>query len=591
MNLAQAPNINYLWAQLIIEELYRNGVNFLGIAPGSRSSPLTIAAAQHPHIQPCVHYDERGLAFHALGHAAATHTPAVIITTSGTAVANCLPAVVEAAKKKLPLIILTADRPPELRHTGAMQTIDQVKIFGNYVKWMVDMPCPTRDIKLAAVLTTIDQAVYQARNHPPGVVHLNCMLREPLAPIKTQDNFLSYITGLAGWQGGQEPWTQYLSPERYLSPEKADHLSQTLAQIRQGVIVVGKLAREQDRHAVLSLARRLNWPIFADITSGLRLGHKSRQGIAYYDLMLLSQGLSKVGTIDGILHFGGRITSNRWYQFCETVHPEHYIMVLNHPLRNDPLHQVTLRIEGSAANVWSALQDHTLTKGEGRFLSRMQKLSEKIDDLLTTDLQKNRHLHDGITARLIAQHIPAQTGLFLGNSMPIRYMDMLAVPHGQPVWVEGNRGASGIDGNVAAAAGFARGLQKPVTLFIGDLALLHDLNSLSLLKNLSIPLIIVVLNNNGGGIFSYLPIAECPEVFERYFATPQDVEFAPVAGMFGIHYARPKTVQQFVAEYTMAFVRKRHTLIEVHTDRQVSLKRQRFLEEQVRMMIDKEVEK
>jgi len=177
-----APNVQYLWAKLIVEELLRSGAGHFFLAPGSRSTPLALAVARNRRARYHVHFDERGTAFAALGYGRATGKPAVWITTSGTAVANGLPAVVEAATDGVPLILLTADRPPELRETGANQTIDQAKIFGDYVRWQLDLPVPDPAIDPAFVLTTVDQAVYRSLRAPAGPVHLNCMFREPLVP-------------------------------------------------------------------------------------------------------------------------------------------------------------------------------------------------------------------------------------------------------------------------------------------------------------------------------------------------------------------------------------------------------------------------
>ena len=195
-------NINHCWASLMVEELIRLGADYFCVAPGSRSSPLVIALAQNKNAKSFVHFDERGLSFHAMGYAAATGKPAVLICTSGTAAANFFSAVIEASKKKLPLIVLTADRPPELRQTGAAQTIDQVGIFGKYTQWTTDMPCPDIQIGPGFVLTTIDQAWYQAIRHR-GVAHINCMYRPPLTLVKTKDDFTSYTKVLNRWEIGR----------------------------------------------------------------------------------------------------------------------------------------------------------------------------------------------------------------------------------------------------------------------------------------------------------------------------------------------------------------------------------------------------
>src|SRR3989338_1703632 len=196
MNFAKSPNLNQLWADLLVEELVRNGVEYFCLAPGSRSSPLVAAVAAQKKAKSFIHFDERGVPFHALGYVAATRKPCALICTSGTAVANFFPAIIEATKKKLPLIVLTADRPPEFMKSGADQTIDQSAIFGNYCKWQFDFPCPTEEINPEFVLTTIDQAVFQAKSMIPGPVHINCMFREPLAPVGKLKYFDHYLKSL-----------------------------------------------------------------------------------------------------------------------------------------------------------------------------------------------------------------------------------------------------------------------------------------------------------------------------------------------------------------------------------------------------------
>jgi len=213
MEIQKAPNINTLWGEFIIEELIRDGVEFFCLAPGSRSTPLTAAVALNKKAKSFVHFDERGLAFHALGYVSALRKPVALICTSATAAANFLPAIIETSKKKLPLIVLTADRPPELQKSGSDQTIDQIGIYGKYVKWEFNFPCPTTDIRPEFVLTTIDQAVYQAKTGTPGPVHLNCMYREPLAPLGRLQDFSKYVKDLMGWAKSQGPYTSYASPE------------------------------------------------------------------------------------------------------------------------------------------------------------------------------------------------------------------------------------------------------------------------------------------------------------------------------------------------------------------------------------------
>ena len=585
MTLADAPNINHLWATLMIEELIRNGVNYFCIAPGSRSAPLTTAVALNKKSQSLVHFDERGLGFHALGYTSAKAKACCIITTSGTAAANLFPAIIEASKKKLPLIILTADRPAELRHTGAHQTIDQVKLYGEYVRWHFDMPVPNIEINPEFVLTTVDQAVHQATSSMKGPVHINCMYREPLAPLKIKNNFSSYLSTLQAWLKSDRCYTYYTTPCHHIGKHDIETVVLEISKIKIGIIGGGKLSADEQPH-VLKLAEKLNWPVFPDTVSGLRLGDTHRHVIHYFDQILLSEK-SLNEQPDGILHLGGRLTSKRWYQFIERVKPNHYMTVLNHPLRNDPLHRVTTRIQAPVGEFCQIIEKQVSKRKPLPYLSRLAAINKKIHDLLCQNFEANENLTEPMVARIITEQIPKNFGLFLSNSLPIREIDMYASNEHNKVSIASNRGASGIDGTVASAAGFSKGIDQPVILFIGDLALLHDLNSLAMFKEPEKPNVIIVLNNNGGGIFSFLPIAQFENIFERYFATPHGLEFSAVAQMFSLNYSQPKTKTQFARAFENALNTKITTLIEVMTHRALNVKIHKKMQKEIISMINK----
>jgi len=570
-------NINHCWAGLTIEELVRLGADYFCVAPGSRSSPLVIALAQNKNAKSFVHFDERGLAFHAMGYAAAVHKPAVLICTSGTAAANFFPAVIEASKKKLPLIILTADRPPELRQTGAVQTIDQAGIFGKYTQWATDMPCPDTKIDPQFVLTTMDQAWYQAVRNK-GVVHINCMYRPPLTLIKTKDDLKSYTKSLDRWFHSQEPYTRYVRGLESAGLPSSKEIALRLQAIKNGVIVVGKIAGAHEQQMVLRLADKTGWPVFADIASGLRLGVRHPSVIHYFDHLLQFEKISQKLSFDGVLHLGGRLTSKRYYEFIRAQNPAEYIMVLNHSLRNDPNHQVTLRVENSVANFIQAVIGPIKLRKPSRAQKILSKANQAVQKAIESFFADDEPLSEPHVARLVSQLIPKTQGLFLANSMPIRDMDSYADFKGNTVFVNGNRGASGIDGLIASAAGLARGLEKPVTLLIGDLAALHDLNSLGMLRDLPFPLIIVILNNGGGGIFSFLPIAEFKEGFERFWGMPHSFTFGPVAASFELNYHQPMDAEHFTKVYTQAGQSQTSTIIEVITNRQENLKVHQLLQ-------------
>jgi 2-succinyl-5-enolpyruvyl-6-hydroxy-3-cyclohexene-1-carboxylate synthase len=581
----RASHWNDLWGALIVDELRRNGVDVFCLSPGSRCTPLTLAAADEARVRAIVHFDERAAAYHALGLAKALGRPVALICTSGTAVANYLPAIVEASTGHVPLIVLTADRPPELLDAGANQAIDQARIFGGYVRWHTVLPCPDKAVPPEVMLTTIDQAVYRSQRPPAGPVHLNCMFREPLAPTPRARDFEGYLVTVAAWRASNVPYTTYKSGTLSCDANQLKELAADFRRVQRGLVVVGRLGSAAERQAVLKLARALNWPVFPDITSGLRLGMPSAPFVPYYDQLLLSPGFRDCCTPERTLHVGGPFTSKRLLQHLEACPDLRYVVVADHPFRHDPAHRAALRIE---ANIISFCRGLASRLGkphdrrvEKRRLAALRRGSGKVHEAISAFLSATGALSEIAVARLVSEHLPRGSSLFLGNSMPIRDMDMYGSPGGKPAQVVANRGASGIDGNVATAAGYAVGARAPMTAIVGDLALLHDLNSLALLRNLSAPAVVVALNNNGGGVFSFLPIASVERHFERFFATPHHLRFQRAAELFGLDYCNPESQGAFAAAYREAIGKAGGTLIEVNTDRHENLRMHRELQQAI----------
>lgn len=562
-----APRANLLWATLIVEELVRLGVDFFCVAPGSRSTPLVAALAANKRAGSLIHFDERGTAFAAVGYARATGRPAVWITTSGTAVANGLPAVVEAATDGVPMILLTADRPPELRQTGANQTIDQPDIFGDYVRWRFDLPAPEEPVDPAMVLTTIDQAVYRARRAPSGPVHLNLMFREPFLP--DPDEYLDELPAPARWQKSGEPYTRYAVTKPSVDFDEIERLWDELRPVERGLVVAGRLPSRKHGEAVVRLADALGWPLLPDVGSQARLGAASKNLVPLYDALLASDGFKETHAPEAVLHVGGRAVSKRLEQFLTRSRPDPYVVVRENPFRLDPGHRVTHSVEADVMSFCAALTEAAEQHppaDTASWTARWREASEQANGHLDRLFERPKELNEPLVARLISRHVPEGHGLCVASSMPIRDVDTFAAPDGAPVPVAANRGASGIDGTVATAVGFARGSERPVTLLIGDLALLHDLNSLAMLRKL--PVVVVVLNNDGGAIFSFLPVARHKEFFEPYFGTPQGLSFEHAAEMFDLGYEHPRSATEFVETYRAACDRNGPTLIEVRTDRE-----------------------
>ncbi|MCC6145036.1 MAG: 2-succinyl-5-enolpyruvyl-6-hydroxy-3-cyclohexene-1-carboxylic-acid synthase [Candidatus Hydrogenedentes bacterium] len=580
-----APNLNHLWSSLIVEELVRGGVCAFFLSPGSRSSALTVAVARHGHARHVMHFDERGAAFHALGWAKATGRPAVLIATSGSAVANYWPAVVEAEASRVPLILLTADRPPELLQTGANQAIDQTKIFGSYARWTFTLPCPTRDVPPAMVLSTIDQALYRARRTPAGPVHINCMFREPLDPVETGEDFTSYLAPLGTWLESDRLHTRYSRPIAPPSIGALDRLRDAVRRAKRGLIVVGRLDQREAILTVDRLARKLNWPVFPDVTSGLRLGSGDGPYVHHYDQLLLADPFQEEAAADVVLHFGGPVTSKRLLNFLSRQ-SAHYVLIGDHPFRQDPTHQVSERLEADVPALCAGLAAAIDQQAVSPRVQRLAQASQLVQRVVTAWDESTENLSEIHVARAVSEQAPEDSTLFLANSMPVRDMDMYGVADGPQLFVAANRGASGIDGNIATAAGYAHQQTHPVTAIVGDLAVLHDLNSLALLRTTPSPVVLIVINNNGGGIFSFLPIARHAAWFEEYFGTPHDLTFAQAAQMFGVEYAQPVGSDAFDAVYLEALEANRPALIEVQTDREENLRQHQALQEQVRQEVE-----
>jgi 2-succinyl-5-enolpyruvyl-6-hydroxy-3-cyclohexene-1-carboxylate synthase len=580
-----APNTTYLWARLLIEELARSGVTTFFVAPGSRSTPLTVAAARHPDVEVVLHVDERGTAFAALGYGRAHDAPAAWITTSGTAVANGQPAVVEAATDGVPMLLLTADRPPELRDTGANQTVDQVKLFGDHVRHFVDVPPPSDEVDPAYVLTTVDQAVHRAQRVPPGPVHLNCGFRKPLEPVPG-DAPIDVPEVLTDWSDAEAPFTTYPRPVESPADAAVDRLVDAVADVERGLVVAGRLDRPAEADAAVHLAEQLGWPLVPDLTSRLRLGGDldAPARIPYADLTLTSEALQSAWTPEAVLQLGGRFTSKRLRLFLRDAAPLVWAVVRSDPARIDPDHRITHHIEAHVAPFVDAVGGRLeASPDETGWTNGWQEANAAARSCVSRHVEEQR-LTEPAVATCITRHISASHALVTASSMPVRDLNRHASTDGASVPVFANRGASGIDGTVATTAGVARALGGAATLLIGDLALWHDLNSLALLREQ--PIVIVVVNNDGGGIFHFLPIEEHEDVFEPYFTTPQGRTFEGAADTFGLAYARPTTLEAFREAYTHACDRAGPSLIEVQTDREENREIHEQLEQNIAAAVD-----
>ena len=559
----KAPNTNHFMGQLVIDYLARRGARYFLISPGSRSAPLAIAAASHPDTTTRMIIDERAAAYYAVGVARATGSPAGVICTSGTAVANLFPAVVEAYQSRLPLFLLTADRPEELQDCGANQTIDQQGIFGRYAA-SVTIPAPGRATKPADVLDTLDRVM---AGISMGPAHINVQFREPLAPVEETYDRDHLAAEAAGWH---EIHRTHLSPENHNDPARSiEEIIPLFKRIRRGLIVAGPELPFRASETLGRLAERQGWPMVCDILSQQR-GKTGGNRCCAYDLYIDAPVWADRLSCDMVLHFGGLPASKRLNRFLAQHKGIPYIKIQDHTRTIDPDRLETNRVMAPIAQCIESIIARLEPGGVNDHLSSWLNVDRKAADILTQCLDTDS-LTEPSTAFHIGRLVGDRAALYLSNSMPVRDADSFMNLESRDVMIGCSRGVSGIDGVLASACGFAAGSGRRTMLLIGDLALLHDLNSLALAAQASIPVIIIVINNHGGGIFDFLPVAQFPDWLEKCFTASHRLTFDAAAEMFGLSYHRPSSVTELTAACHAATEVEESTIIEINTDRNINV--------------------
>ncbi len=547
--MSSIPNqvsMNRTWAKLTLEALVRHGVTDICIAPGSRSTPLTLEAGERSDLTVHTHFDERGLGFLALGLAKASHKPVAVIVTSGTAVANLLPAVAEAGLTREKLVLLTADRPLELIDCGANQAIDQHNIFGSHAVAAVDLPSPSASVPASWLLTTIDNAMAK-QACDGGAVHLNCRYPEPL--YGDVAGVEQYLEPVSDWIEGTKP---YLAFPQHATLAGVDINSWESLQKKKGILIAGRLSAGEFAH-VEALSKALGWPLLADPQSS---GGSNWQ--CYDSWLQHAESSALLAEAEMVLQFGARLVSKRLSQFIAGFSGTYWI-VDPHPGRLDCAHRPAARIRlgaGDAARVFA--ESVQLAENAG-WADSLTLIAAKSHDL-ALDYTQDRLTEIGVASRLPGW-LDDQTDLFLGNSLAIRLVDMFGRLEGQTVFA--NRGASGIDGLFATAAGVQRARNRKMCCLIGDTSALYDLNSLALLRQQQHPIVVVLFNNDGGGIFDMLPVPGAQK--NQFYRMPHQLDFSHAAAMFGLGYCRPDSLHEMEHLLSEAMAKIGTTLIEVVT--------------------------
>ncbi len=547
-------NTNALWCSVVAETLARAGVRRAVISPGSRSTPLTLALVRHGGIETLPVLDERSAGFFALGLAKQHREPVVLLCTSGTAGANYFPAVIEAQESTVPLLVITADRPPELRECASGQTIDQLRLYGHHVNWFHEFAVPEASLPLLRyVRQTVAHAVQRTLTPVRGPVHLNAPFRDPLPPLPDasaeplraviDEAFFAHVQPTTTPTGGTVLWQRATSA--------------------RGLIVAGAESPADPAAyvaAVFRLAEGLQWPVLADALSPVR--HHAPAGspvIAAYDAILRSPTAARHLVPRQVLCLGGWPTSKVLRAWLEQSGAE-IVLVSPNAGNRDALHGRTRHILAGPEQ----LQPSGEPIHDDRYLREWQACETRAQAAFDHALRVEERVEPR-AARDLAQLLPEGARLFVASSMPVRDLEYVWPAGNRGVGLHFNRGANGIDGTLSTALGVAHG-GRPTVLLTGDLALLHDTNGFLLLPKFRGSLTIVLINNRGGGIFGHLPVAQFDPPFEEYFATPQAVDFAPLCQAYGVPHVLVRDWKHY-AELLSPLPTQGVRVLELRTDR------------------------
>jgi 2-succinyl-5-enolpyruvyl-6-hydroxy-3-cyclohexene-1-carboxylate synthase len=587
------------FALTLVDELARAGLTDACLAPGSRSAPLALALAEHPGIRVHVHLDERSAAFFALGAAKRSGRAVVVVCTSGTAAANFHPAVLEADLARTPLLVLTADRPPELRGTGANQATDQLKLYGPAVRWFCEAGVPGDDPGSGRYWRSLaSRAWAEATGPPAGPVHLNLAFADPLVPPVAEgtEGLAEGAVRLAGepaaGRAGGAPWTAVPAGVRSAAPNDVAELARAVRANPRGVLVAGWGAA-LDPAAVDAFAAASGWPVLADPLSGARRGPAA---ISTYDGLVRAPRFAAAHRPTLAVRAGGAPTSKALTAWLDDAVPQ----VLVDPAAgwSDPARAATLRLSADPSELLTATTALLTGDGPGagappapgaganasspspwlrEWLEAERVAREAIDGLLDEWAEP----FEGRVARDLVGWVPAGGTLVVGSSMPVRDVDAFARPR-EGLWFVANRGLSGIDGFVATALGVAAATDEPVAALCGDLTLLHDASSLLGAAGRPRGAVLVVLDNDGGGIFSFLPQAGLPaELFEPLFGTPHGLDLTALAAAARVPSRVVEKAADLVPALDGALAAGGTQLVVVRGDRAANLARHRALTEAV----------
>lgn len=563
-----------------IDELTHQGVKDIVISPGSRSTPLAMLAVENKSVRDWILVDERSASYFALGLAKQTNRPVALICTSGTAAANYYPAVIEAAHARVPLIVLTADRPHELRDIGAPQAMNQLNLYGDFVKQFYEMSLPeATDSMINYVRNRATRAVFYAREESPGPVQLNFPIREPLTPDLTLPNLFGK---------SEDRQIEPVVGKRMIESNEVDSFIEVLKNKERPVFVCGPQTDKRLSEAIILLSEKLDIPIIADPLSQIRATKRNQERIIdTSDAFLKSKIIRESLTPDMIIRFGGMPISKS-YLFYINEHKDtaHYVIESSDDVREPTNQQATYLITDGILFIESILQRDfqvKATKWTNQWIS-YNKLARK------ECVIQEETLTEGGAIQALLKALPNESEVFIGNSMAVRDLDTFYQVDEKEIYIHGNRGVSGIDGVVSTALGIAATSEKPVTLVIGDLSFYHDLNGLLAAKHYKINLTILLINNDGGGIFSFLPQAKEGQHFEKLFGTPLGIDFSHSVLMYGGQYTLARNSTHLDEALASSYQTSGLKVIEVQTNREENVKLHREIWRKIEQTILEEVD-
>jgi 2-succinyl-5-enolpyruvyl-6-hydroxy-3-cyclohexene-1-carboxylate synthase len=550
----------YLLLRAFVDELARCGMRAACTSPGSRCAPLVLTLAHEERLDCYSHVDERCAGFFALGLAKASGLPVAVTCTSGTAAAELLPAAIEAHEARVPLLLLTADRPPELREIGAGQAIDQLKLFGSAAKWFFEVG--THDAtpaRLRWMRTLACRAYWTALEGRPGVVHLNFPLREPL---------VTDVEPLPADETGRPERRPYVRRPPMPATDNT-RLQELVAEAKRGVVVAGRHERPTPLgEAAAAFCEAAGWPLLADPLSGARRGDAA---IAHYDALLRDEAFAMSHRPDLVVRVGDLPVSKPLRTWLAGLQDVAQVALDPEGAWQDPASVLSDSLSLAPASALAELASSP--PAEADWLAGWRAADEQAAEAILGTLAGEEEISEPAVAAELGVLLGAEAILFVASSMPIRDVETFWPVREDPPWVLCNRGANGIDGTVSSAFGAAVATDGPVVLLIGDVALAHDIGGLLAAKRLGAKLTIVLLDNGGGGIFDFLPVSRAAmaqenDIYTRHLATPTGLDFAQAAELYGLMYERAETIPALRAALERALApRTSSKIVHVRTNR------------------------